>query len=123
MRTYIFEQKGDQMEFKKTLADKIESGLYSLGDDLPPEDYERKAEGVAKLIDRYIQMEGSSQEKKKGKNEKILEIFKIGVTVAGIVIPSVITVWGVKTSLIFEEQGTISTTVGRGFMNRLLKRS
>ena len=111
------------MEFKKTLADKIESGLYSLGDDLPPEDYERKAEGVAKLIDRYIQMEGSSQEKKKGKNEKILEIFKIGVTVAGIVIPSVITVWGVKTSLIFEEQGTISTTVGRGFMNRLLKRS
>lgn len=44
------------------------------------------------------------------------------LTGAGIIIPSLITIWGTLTSLKFEEEGTITTPVGRGFINELFKR-
>ena len=37
----------------------------------------------------------------------------------GIVLPIGLTVWGTKVSFKFEEEGTITTIMGRGFINRL----
>ena len=42
------------------------------------------------------------------------------ITAAGIVIPSLITIWGTFKTLKFEEQGTVTTIMGRGFINKLL---
>lgn len=41
------------------------------------------------------------------------------LTAAGILIPSLITIWGTCKSLKFEETGTITTMAGRSFINRL----
>ena len=39
---------------------------------------------------------------------------------AGVVLPLVVTIWGTKTSLKFEEEGTVTTPIGRGFISKLL---
>ena len=41
------------------------------------------------------------------------------LTALGIVLPIWLTVWGTKVSFKFEEEGTITTIMGRGFINRL----
>lgn len=41
------------------------------------------------------------------------------LTGLGIVLPIGLTVWGTKVSFKFEEEGTITTIMGRGFVNRL----
>ena len=42
------------------------------------------------------------------------------IAIAGIVVPSIITVWGTLKSIEFEKEGTITTIMGRGFINKLL---
>lgn len=44
------------------------------------------------------------------------------LTGASIVIPTLVTVWGTLKSLKFEEEGTITTSVGREFIRELFKR-
>jgi len=44
------------------------------------------------------------------------------IGIAGIVIPSLITIWGTVKSFEFEKEGTITTIMGRGFINKLLPR-
>lgn len=53
-------------------------------------------------------------------SEKKDQLFRNGIAIAGIVIPSVITIWGTVKSLKFEETGTVTTLMGRGFINKLL---
>lgn len=43
-----------------------------------------------------------------------------GISIAGIVLPIVVTIWGTKKSFEFEKEGTITTIMGRGFVNKLL---
>ena len=45
---------------------------------------------------------------------------KNGISVAGILLPIAVTVWGTKKSFEFEKEGTITTIMGRGFLNKLL---
>ena len=42
------------------------------------------------------------------------------ITAAGIALPLAVTIWGTKVSLKFEEEGTFTTIMGRGFINKLL---
>ena len=53
-------------------------------------------------------------------NEKNDQLFKNGISIAGIVIPSLITIWGTFKTLKFEETGTVTTIMGRGFVNKLI---
>ena len=43
-----------------------------------------------------------------------------GISIAGIVIPAIITVWGTFKTLKFEKTGSVTTIMGRGFINKLL---
>ena len=52
-------------------------------------------------------------------DEQIDRIVRNCIAAAGIIVPSVITVWGALMSFKFEEEGTITTSVGRAFMSRL----
>ena len=53
-------------------------------------------------------------------DEKKDRLVKNLISVAGIVLPIGLTIWGTKVSLKFEEEGTITTIMGRGFINKLL---
>lgn len=43
-----------------------------------------------------------------------------GISIAGIIIPAIITVWGTFKTLKFEKTGSVTTIMGRGFINKLL---
>lgn len=116
--------------------------LYGVKDET-----KRKAgvDDVSKLLDRAIKMEELGlehdriklEEKKVELERKKLEVedekaklqltddrhdrlIKNGLTAAGIIIPAAITIWGTIKSIKFEETGTITTIMGRGFISKLL---
>ncbi len=84
----------------------------------------KAVEGVAKLLDRAIELDKLDYERKEKKlqmeEDKKDRLIKNCLTAAGIVIPSVITIWGTLKSLRFEQEGTVTTIIGRGFINKLL---
>ena len=53
-------------------------------------------------------------------DEKKDRLVKNVLMAAGIVLPLAVTIWGTKVSLKFEEEGTFTTVMGRGFINKLL---
>lgn len=86
---------------------------------------------MTKLMDRAIKMEELGIEREAKENDRLLKIQQMDedrkdrlvkncMTAAGIILPVMLTVWGTLTSLKFEEEGTVTTIVGRGFVNKLL---
>lgn len=86
---------------------------------------------LTKLMDRAIKMEELGIEREAKENDRLLKIQQMDedrkdrlvkncMTAAGIILPVMLTVWGTLTSLKFEEEGTVTTIVGRGFVNKLL---
>lgn len=114
------------MEQNKTLLDdEIKTEFEKLKAlEIGTETYKTTVDGLTKLYDRSIEIEkfkADREEKRKAAEEDRLDRWvKHGITVAGIVIPSVITVWGTIKSIKFEQEGTITTIMGRGFINKLL---
>ena len=99
------------------------------------DEHRATVDSVVKLMDRAIELEklaDAAEEKEKdrkfdndlklkqAKDERLDRIVKNIISVAGIVLPIGLTIWGTKTSLKFEEEGTVTTTIGRGFINKLL---
>ena len=95
------------------------------------EEHKVAVDGLTKLVDRAIELEKIANER--ADKEKEIEmkaqqmadenkdrLFRNGITIAGIVVPSVITIWGTLKSFKFEETGTVTTIIGRGFINKLL---
>ena len=98
-------------------------------------EHEAAVNSLVKLMDRATEMERlgiESQEKienretetdlklkhlaeeKKGRiTRDLINIMSVGVTAA-------ITIWGTKKSFEFEKEGTITTIMGRGFIQKLL---
>lgn len=124
------------MEFKNLLTEEIQAEIETLkGMELGSEPYKVAVDGITKLIDRSIDIEKYSAERKEKAEEKELEAYwkeresaeekkdrriKDGIAIAGIVLPIIVTIWGTKASFKFEEEGTITTIMGRGFINKLL---
>jgi hypothetical protein len=78
----------------------------------------KKAEGD--LTDKAKSREIDEKKLAQIANEKNDQLFKNGIAIAGIVIPSMITIWGTFKTLKFEETGTVTTIMGRGFVNKLI---
>ena len=124
------------MEFKNLLTEEIQAEIETLkGMELGSEPYKVAVDGITKLIDRSIDIEKYSAERKEKDEEKEFEVYwkeresaeekkdrriKDGIAIAGIVLPIIVTIWGTKASFKFEEEGTITTIMGRGFINKLL---
>lgn len=124
------------MEFENLLTEEIQAEIETLkGMELGSEPYKVAVDGITKLIDRSIDIEKYSAERKEKAEEKELEVYwkeresaeekkdrriKDGIAIAGIVLPIIVTIWGTKASFKFEEEGTITTIMGRGFINKLL---
>jgi hypothetical protein len=113
------------METKNLLKKEIEFQFGELhGMEVGSESHKATIDGLTKLMDREIEIEKLASENRvkaeQMKEEKKDRLIRNVLAGAGIVIPSVITVWGTLKSLKFEEDGSITTTIGRGFINKLL---
>ena len=124
------------MSMKTLLNEEIENEFKLLGKMQPgTEEYKTTVDGLIKLVDRAIEIDKVNNEsREKVESQEFDEQFRLTqagyenkdrlikncIAVAGIVIPSVITIWGTVKSIEFEKEGTITTIMGRGFINKLL---
>lgn len=124
------------MSIHRLLSEEIQSELGELKKmQVGAEDYKTTVDGLTKLVDRAIEMERIDMENQdKAENREIDNNFRLKqmeeerkdrfvkncIAVAGIAIPSIITIWGTVKSIEFEKEGTITTIIGRGFINKLL---
>lgn len=124
------------MEFVKTLNDEILDEFKQLEKtDTGIEAYKVTVDGVTKLMDRAIEIEKLDiQREENAKNREIETELKLKqmeeekkdrlvrnvLTGLGIVVPSLLTIWGTKASFKFEQEGIITTSMGKGFIQRLL---
>ena len=124
------------MDIENLLYDEIETELEKLRDKEPGSD-EHKAivDEAVKLIDRAIEMKKVDNDCKdktvireneqaarlqQMTDEKKDRLIKNVLNAAGIILPILLTMWGTKVSLKFEETGSFTTIMGRGFVNKLL---
>lgn len=92
---------------------------------------------LTKLMDRAIEMQKVDNDcvdkQEIRENDKLVKmqqfeddhkdrLIKNVIGAAGIVLPLIVTIWGTKVSLKFEEEGTFTTIMGRGFIQKLLPR-
>lgn len=118
------------------LNDEIQSELKALEDlSLGTDEYEKTVNGLTKLMDRSIELQKIKAEADNNEanrevdselkmmqmaNEKKDNRIKNILTGLGIAIPSGVAIWGTLKSFKFEETGTITTILGRGWINKLI---
>ena len=99
-------EKSNEMDKIKAEQDKIKAERDKF-----------KAEQEAQNENRMLE---NNWREKQAKEERIDRWVKNGIAVAGILIPVGVTIWGTLVSFKFEEEGTITTIMGRGFISKLL---
>lgn len=105
------------------------------GMELGSEQYKVAVDGLTKLMDRAIEIEKldiEHEDREKAQKmehdlklaqmeeEKKDRLIRNCLTAAGIIIPTIVTIWGTVKSMEFEKEGTITTIMGRGFVQKLL---
>lgn len=124
------------MKNEQLLHDEIEDEFKCLKDlEVGTEQYKVTVDGLVKLVDRAIEIDKLNLEaEEKSKNRKNDKEFKQQqmedekkdrlirncISAAGIIIPSLLTIWGTFKTFKFEQEGTVTTIMGRGFINKLL---
>lgn len=87
-------------------------------------EYSVTADRLDKLMTKVIDMEKfdveQADKKQLADDERKDRVIKNIISGAGIILPIVLTIWGTNKSLKFEETGTVTTIMGRGFLNKLL---
>ena len=88
------------------------------------DEYKAVADRLDKLMSKAIEMGKvnieAEQKAKEMEDERTDRLIRNGISIAGIVLPVAVTIWGTIRSLKFEENGTVTTIMGRGFINKLL---
>ena len=127
------------MDIDDLLLEEIEQEFNDLKDvEMGTEKYKASVDGLAKLVDRAIELRKIDADRndkeseldirskdlelreQRDKYDKIDQLIRNGISIAGIVIPTVVTIWGTLKTFQFEEEGSITTNIGRGFINKLL---
>ena len=124
------------MKIETMLYEEIRSELEEVKKlEVGSEQYKVAVDGLTKLVDRAIEIDKfntdyedkvEARELEKELKLKELEdenkdrLLRNGISIAGILIPVGVTVWGTLKTLKFEETGTVTTIMGRGFINKLL---
>lgn len=125
------------MNYVETLLEEEITREFRVLSDLAPgnEDYKIAVEGLTKLTDRAIEIDKIKAERKEKREATNSEnyyrtqqleadnkdrLVKNVLSAVSIIGGFALTVWGTKTSIKFEETGTITTIMGRGFINKLL---
>ena len=118
------------------LHEEIQDGFDALSKmERGTEIHKTTVDEVAKLFDKAIEIEKIEIEAKDKAKSREIEAslkraqmeedrkdrrVKNGIAVGGIVLPLAVTIWGTFKTLKFEEEGTVTTIMGRGFINKLI---
>lgn len=112
-----------------TIEDIIYEEIEKLKDEmegLKPDskEYEAKAKRLDSLMDKAIDMGKFNVEREdkliQQDEEKKDRMVKNVLQGLGIGLPLLVTIWGTHKSIKFEQEGTITTIMGRGFIQKLL---
>lgn len=114
------------INYKELLDQQITTELKELGNITDQKEFDERVRYISVMIDKSIDLEGMEDKKKAEKNKTIIDILDkiVGYTVdvAGIVLPLLVTIWGTKVTLEFEQEGSVTTIIGKGFFNKLLSK-
>ena len=118
------------------LHKEIQERLGDIGKmEIGSEEYKKAVDSVTKLVEKAIEIDKFNNdcvvsEKTREFEEELKVAQVVGeqrdrlikniLTGCGIAVPAGLTIWGTLKSLKFEETGTITTAIGRGFINKLL---
>ena len=118
------------------LHEEIQDGFDALSKmERGTEIHKTTVDEVAKLFDKAIEIEKIEIEAKEKAKSREIEAslkkaqmeedrkdrkLKNGIAIGGIVLPLAVTIWGTVKTLKFEEEGTVTTMMGRGFINKLI---
>ena len=124
------------MDGKALLNEEIQKKIEDMGGlEVGSEEYKLASDGVSKLMEKAIELDKLALEaddrEKTRENERYFKeqqlkadkkdrLFKNILTGIGIAVPAGLTIWGTLKSLKFEETGTVTTIMGRGFLNKIL---
>ena len=124
------------MTIETSLHEEILNGLEDLNRmERGTETHKTTVDELAKLLDRAIEIEKIEVEAKERDKARQIEAslkraqieedrkdrrVKNGIAVGGIVLPLAVTIWGTFKTFRFEETGTVTTMMGRGFINKLI---
>ena len=120
------------MIIKETLYKEIEDELQAFNEiEVGTDEYKSSVDGVTKLLDRAIEIEKHEAEMKEREAERIAKNIQVAeaqkdrvvknyIAAGGVVLPLLVTIWGTLKSSKFEKDGTVTTIMGRGFINKLL---
>lgn len=124
------------MNIEHMMHEEIQSELEELSKiQVGSEEYKVAVDGITKLADRVIEMRKSDIEKEAKERDREIDtnlklqqmeeerkdrFIKNGIALVGIAIPTAVTIWGTLKSIEFEKEGTITTIMGRGFIQKLL---
>lgn len=112
------------MEIKKQLEEVISLKLKE-AKDTESDKSKSAVDDAAKLTDRLIEIEKMERDEKAQKEEQIHQVKKErwqnGISIASVAVPSVISLYGICRTFKFDEAGgIISSTLGRGFLNKVI---
>lgn len=123
------------MDYIALLDDVIVNELKNLKDTKGETDeYKATVECVTKLMDRSIEIKKLTFDQTDKLSRQVIDdkakvkqyeedrkdrLIKNCISIAGIVIPALITIWGTLKSLKFEQDGTVTSMAGRAFVSRL----
>lgn len=126
------------MNMETVLHNEIENEFNELNKlEVGTEKYNSAVDGIAKLVDRAITIDKLNAEMDTKHDDREIDVefrtrqmdeekkdrrVRNGIAVAGIVIPTAVTIWGTLKTLKFEEVGTVTTNAGREFMKRIFSR-
>ena len=118
------------------LHEEIQDGFDALSRmERGTETHKTTVDEIAKLFDKAIEIEKIEIEAKEREKAREIEASlkraqmeedrkdrraKNGIAVGGIVLPLAVTIWGTFKTFRFEETGTVTTIMGRGFINKLI---
>lgn len=124
------------MKIETMLHEEIQSEFEELKKiQIGSDQYRAAVDGICKLVDRateYDKLDAECNEKslnrgfdedyklRQAEDERRDRRIKNMIAIAGLAVPAVITIWGTVKSLNFEKEGTVTTIMGRGFINKLL---
>lgn len=133
---HIFKGGFIMTNIETLLHEEIQDGFDALSKmERGTEIHKTTVDEVAKLFDKAIEIEKIEIEAKDKAKSREIEAslkraqmeedrkdrrVKNGIAVGGIVLPLAVTIWGTFKTLKFEEEGTVTTIMGRGFINKLI---
>lgn len=97
------------------------------------EQYKIAVDGVCKLIDKSVEIRKvriSKLERADEREDKLVQYYgdkkerriQMFINIGGIIIPVIVTVWGTFKTFQFEKEGTVTTILGRKFVQNLFKK-